>query len=45
MTPGPPTPGATPAPFDRAHLPYPVVLAAGWSACLLLIAGGGWLVG
>ena len=41
MTQGSPTA----APFDRAHLPYPVVLAAGWSACLLLIAGGGWLVG
>ena len=45
MTPGPPPPGPTAAPFDRAHLPYPVLLAAGWSACLLLIAGGGWLVG
>lgn len=29
----------------RAHLPYPIVLAAAWSACLLLIAGGGWLLG
>ena len=29
----------------RDHLPYPVRLAAGWSACLLLIAGGVWLVG
>jgi predicted PurR-regulated permease PerM len=35
----------TPAPFERAHLPYPVVLAAAWSACLLLIAGGGWILG
>jgi predicted PurR-regulated permease PerM len=30
--------------LDRDHLPYPVVLAAAWSACLLLIAGGAWLV-
>lgn len=29
----------------RAHLPYPILLAAAWSACLLLIAGGGWLLG
>ena len=31
-------------PLERAHLPYPVVLAAVWSACLLLIVGGGWVV-
>lgn len=35
----------TPLPrIGRDHLPYPVVLAAAWSACLLLIAGGTWLV-
>lgn len=33
------------ATITRAHLPYPVVLAAAWSACLLLIAGGGWILG
>ncbi|MCT2062925.1 hypothetical protein [Dietzia cinnamea] len=32
-------------PVAREHLPYPVLLAAAWSACLLLIAGGGWLLG
>ena len=31
--------------ITRAHLPYPVVLAAAWSLCLLLITGGGWLLG
>jgi len=31
-------------PFPRAHLPYPVVLTAAWSACLLLMAAAGWLV-
>lgn len=30
--------------IDRAHLPYGVLLTAAWSACLLLIAAGGWLV-
>lgn len=29
----------------REHLPYPVMLAAAWSACLLLIAAGAWLLG
>lgn len=29
----------------RDHLPYPVRLAAAWSACLLLIAAGVWLLG
>ncbi|KAA0918223.1 AI-2E family transporter [Dietzia sp. ANT_WB102] len=32
-------------PIAREHLPYPIVLAAVWSACLLLIAGGGWILG
>ena len=32
-------------PLPRAHLPYPVMLAAAWSACLLLIVGGGWVLG
>ncbi|EYT64694.1 hypothetical protein H483_0103460 [Dietzia sp. UCD-THP] len=31
--------------IPRSHLPYPVVLAAAWAACLLLIAGGGWILG
>lgn len=35
----------TSPPVAREHLPYPVLLAAAWSACLLLIAGGGWLLG
>lgn len=35
----------TPRPPAREHLPYPVLLAAAWSACLLLIAGGAWLLG
>lgn len=34
-----------PVRIARDHLPYPVRLAAGWSACLLLIAAGLWLVG
>lgn len=29
---------------DRTHLPYPVVLTAAWAACLLLVAGGGWVL-
>ena len=33
------------AAIPRSHLPYPVVLAAAWAACLLLIAGGGWILG
>ncbi len=44
-TPGPYGDDAGPAAIPRAHLPYPVVLAAAWSACLLLIAGGGWILG
>ena len=56
-TSGPPDSASDPAPdtstatdrrplaITRADLPYPVVLAAGWSACLLLITGGGWLLG
>lgn len=35
----------TPRLVEREHLPYPVVLAAAWSACLLLIAAGAWLLG
>ena len=31
--------------IGREHLPYPVVLTAAWSACLLLIAAGGWILG
>ena len=42
--PGPRT-DSRPHIISRAHLPYPVVLAAAWSACLLLITGGGWLLG
>ncbi|MFN3340725.1 MAG: AI-2E family transporter [Dietzia sp.] len=44
-TPGTHGGDAGPAAIARAHLPYPVVLAAAWSACLLLIAGGGWILG
>lgn len=35
----------TSRPPAREHLPYPILLAAAWSACLLLIAGGGWILG
>ncbi|MDV8000156.1 AI-2E family transporter [Rhodococcus sp. IEGM 1408] len=43
--PGPHGADAGTAAISRDHLPYPVILAAAWSACLLLIAGGGWLLG
>ncbi len=33
------------AAIPRTHLPYPVVLAAAWSACLLLIVAGAWVLG
>lgn len=44
-TPGSHGGAAGTAAITRDHLPYPVVLAAAWSACLLLIAGGGWILG
>ena len=40
----PADPGDIPLPFPRAHLPYPVVLAAGWSACILLVTACGWVI-
>ena len=43
--PGPHGADAGTTSIPRAHLPYPVLLAAAWSACLLLIAAGAWLVG
>lgn len=44
-SPGPHGDDVGTAAIPRSHLPYPVVLAAAWAACLLLIAGGGWLLG
>ncbi|MET3860654.1 putative PurR-regulated permease PerM [Dietzia sp. 2505] len=44
-TPGSHGGDAVTATITRALLPAPIVLAAAWSACLLLIAGGGWILG
>ncbi|MBB1029468.1 AI-2E family transporter [Dietzia sp. SLG310A2-38A2] len=44
-TPGSHGDDAVTATITRALLPSPIVLAAAWSACLLLIAGGGWILG
>lgn len=40
-----PRPGSAELRPRPSHLPYPVVLAAWWSLCLLLIAAGLWLLG
>lgn len=34
-----------PVRIARDHLPYPVRLAAAWSACLVLVVAGAWLIG